>query len=225
MDKLPKLNFDFRLNSTEKVLFFASSLNLIFRNNSENACLVIHFLTNQMQIKFNSKKKIEIRFGKFLVNSGSQLCKQRVILRSRVLRVYSKSATLLIYSILQLFPNYRLSLLFKPFRAPEPLPILNPSNCPQKRVSSCKGVNPHLNSLKILCCFNYPTFLIPPPSSLITPYFPSSPHCSLPRLDTSRFSLLCHCLQDSLFISSIGPHIHHKCITLPSSFSSNSPCL
>ena len=31
---------------------------------------MIHFLTNQMQIKFNSMKKIEIRFGKFLVNLG-----------------------------------------------------------------------------------------------------------------------------------------------------------
>ena len=50
--------------------YFTSLLNLIFRNNSENACLVIHFLTNQMQIKFNSIKKIEIRFCKFLVNTG-----------------------------------------------------------------------------------------------------------------------------------------------------------
>ena len=37
--------------------FFTSLLNLIFRNNSENACLVIHLLTNQMQIKLNSIKK------------------------------------------------------------------------------------------------------------------------------------------------------------------------
>ena len=44
------------LNSTEKV-FFTSLLNLIFRNTSENACLAIHFLTNQMQINFNSKNK------------------------------------------------------------------------------------------------------------------------------------------------------------------------
>ena len=27
----------------------------MYRNNSGNACLVIHFLTNQMQINFNSK--------------------------------------------------------------------------------------------------------------------------------------------------------------------------
>ena len=72
MDKLPKFNFDFRLNSTEKN-FFTSLLNLIFRNNSENACLVTHFLTNQMQLTFyNSIKKIEIRFGKFLVNLGPE---------------------------------------------------------------------------------------------------------------------------------------------------------
>ena len=76
MDKLPQLNFDFRLNSTEKVFFlprksfFTSLLNLIFHNNSENACLVIHVLTNQMQIKLNSLKKNKIRFGKFFVNLG-----------------------------------------------------------------------------------------------------------------------------------------------------------
>ena len=52
--------------------FFTSLLNLIFRNNFERmpACLVIHFLTNQMQIKLNSMKKIETRFCKFLVNLG-----------------------------------------------------------------------------------------------------------------------------------------------------------
>ena len=57
VDKLPKLNFDFRLNSTYEVVFFIFLLNLIFRINSENACLVIHFFTNQMQIKFILKKK------------------------------------------------------------------------------------------------------------------------------------------------------------------------
>ena len=30
---------------------------MIFRKNSENARLVIHFLTNQMQIQLNSEKK------------------------------------------------------------------------------------------------------------------------------------------------------------------------
>ena len=48
--KLPKLNFSFRLNST-KVFFYL--LNLIIRNNFENACSMIHFSTNQMQIQFN----------------------------------------------------------------------------------------------------------------------------------------------------------------------------
>ena len=51
--KLPKLNFDFRLSSN----FFTSLLNLILRNHSENAWLVIRFFTNQMQTKFNSKNK------------------------------------------------------------------------------------------------------------------------------------------------------------------------
>ena len=36
---------------------------------------MIHFSTNQMQIKFNSKEKIEIRFGKSLVNSGPDVLK------------------------------------------------------------------------------------------------------------------------------------------------------
>ena len=53
VDKLPKLNLDFRLNSAEKVFFYFFA-DLIFRDNSENTCLMIHFLTNQMQIKFNS---------------------------------------------------------------------------------------------------------------------------------------------------------------------------
>ena len=40
---------EFRLNSTKEV-FFYFFVELIFRNYSENAFLVIHCLTNQMQI-------------------------------------------------------------------------------------------------------------------------------------------------------------------------------
>ena len=69
MDKLSILNFDYRLNSTEKVFFYIF-VEFAFRNNFENACLGIHFLANHMQIEFNSKKKNVIRFGKFLVKSG-----------------------------------------------------------------------------------------------------------------------------------------------------------
>ena len=42
--------------------------------------MVIHFLTNQMQIKFNSiKKKIEIRCDKFLVNLGPYVGEECVL--------------------------------------------------------------------------------------------------------------------------------------------------
>ena len=40
-------------------------MNLIFRYNSESACLVIHLLTNQMQIKVNSKKKSKFDLASF----------------------------------------------------------------------------------------------------------------------------------------------------------------
>lgn len=76
--------------------------------------------------------------------------------------LYSELSTILMWSAIQFLPNYRLSLQF----------------------------NPHLNGRKILCCFNSPTFLIPPSSSRIMPSFPSTLHCSFPRLDTSRFSLV-----------------------------------
>ena len=37
--------------------------------------------------------------------------------------------------------SFHFAVYLNPFRAPEPLPILNPSIFPQKRVYSCKGVN------------------------------------------------------------------------------------
>ena len=58
----PQVEFPFSTKFDQISLFFTSLLNLIFRNNTENACLAIHFLTTQMQIKFNSKRK-KSKFG------------------------------------------------------------------------------------------------------------------------------------------------------------------
>ena len=43
--------------------FFTFLVNLFFRPNCENACSVIHFPTNQMPIKLNSKKKTKCEFS------------------------------------------------------------------------------------------------------------------------------------------------------------------
>ena len=62
-----KLRFSTKFDRESLFFFFVE---IDFRSNSEDACSAIHFLTNQMQLNSIRKKKMEIRFGKFLVNSG-----------------------------------------------------------------------------------------------------------------------------------------------------------
>ena len=52
----PQIEFRFSTKFDRENLFFYF-VEIDFRNNSEDACSAIHFLTNQMQIKLNSKKK------------------------------------------------------------------------------------------------------------------------------------------------------------------------
>ena len=52
----PQIEFRFSTKFDRESLFLLLCW-MIFCDNSENACLVINFLTNHMQIKLNSKKK------------------------------------------------------------------------------------------------------------------------------------------------------------------------
>ena len=56
--QIPLTEFRFSTKFDRESLFLLLFLNFIFRNNFENAYLVVHFFTNQMQISFDSKKKI-----------------------------------------------------------------------------------------------------------------------------------------------------------------------